>query len=248
MNWNDQDLELIESFLDGSISESQMKVFNEKLKNPDFKKEVEFQRNSLETIISFEKTKAKNELKTMLDESNIHLKVPKYNTRIVYTGLAFLLLALASYFIFYGDKSSDPQTVFAEAYIPFPADNEQRDFGNNTVELQRDANSLYASGEYALAVLKFEELISLDMNIARNRLFLANSYISIDQENKAIEILNSIKVNDDKLFVDHVDWYLLMAYLKKGDLAAIENQILKITGDKTHYYTSEAQILKSKLK
>ena len=95
MNWNDQDLELIESFFDGSLSESQLKVFNEKLKDPDFKKEVEFQRSSLETIISFEKVKVKNELKAMLVESDIQLNKPKSNISIVYIALAFLLLACA---------------------------------------------------------------------------------------------------------------------------------------------------------
>ena len=66
--------------------------------------------------------------------------------------------------------------------------------------------------------------------------FLGISYLELNQPDRAMEEFKKMTV-----YTEYADWYIALAYLKKGDADAAKLQLTKIAADPKHYYFTKAK-------
>ena len=70
------------------------------------------------------------------------------------------------------------------------------------------------------------------------------SYMSLNQSDKAIELLKSVIVEGDEEVIPHARWQLGLCYLKTGDIIRAREQ-LEILGDDPGFGKDAGRILRA---
>jgi tetratricopeptide (TPR) repeat protein len=119
--------------------------------------------------------------------------------------------------------------------------------GENSVSnpLLEKAEKAYNELDYPNAILYYKQLLNKDPNQDKYILFLGVSYLADNQTEQAIRLFNNSPYKNS-MYAEDINWYLALAYIKKGDTqtAAILLQNLAKVSD---YYKDQAWALYKKL-
>lgn len=119
--------------------------------------------------------------------------------------------------------------------------------GENSVSnpLLDKAEKAYNELDYPNAILYYKQLLNKDPNQDKYILFLGVSYLADNQPEQAIRLFNNSPYKNS-MYAEDINWYLALAYIKKGDTqtAAILLQNLAKVSD---YYKEQASALYKKL-
>jgi tetratricopeptide (TPR) repeat protein len=167
--------------------------------------------------------------------------------RIIMLGIAasFIgLLGFAAYNNLYAPQRIEK--LFAQNFKP--ADNFTSTVrGENSVSnpLLEKAEKAYNELDYPNAILYYKQLLNKDPNQDKYILFLGVSYLADNQTEQAIRLFNNSPYKNS-MYAEDINWYLALAYIKKGDTqtAAILLQNLAKVSD---YYKDQAWALYKKL-
>ena len=110
-------------------------------------------------------------------------------------------------------------------------------------------DSLYSTRNF-MAVIS--SAIAQQQSNQKDYFLAAQSYLQLNNTNKAIEFFEKIESMNDtatqKSFADETDYYLALAYIKNNNIDKAEKQLDKITSDKQHlFYNKAKEISKTKL-
>ncbi len=134
-----------------------------------------------------------------------------------------------------GSKTDAPANIYAAYFEPYPSLFEQKNGNEAPVDssILSQAMKAYANGQYKLANEAFQiaENQGIDFNQPQ-RFYRAMSLMSINQTEKAIEILLSLKNEGGGPFEEQVVWFLSLAYLKTNQVDKAK-QMLRATVDST---------------
>ncbi|PKV48181.1 hypothetical protein ATE84_0172 [Aquimarina sp. MAR_2010_214] len=98
------------------------------------------------------------------------------------------------------------QDLYGAYYEPFPVEDVMR--SNTNTEVQRIIKN-YAKGAYDSVAVVLEKRPNLDNQL---QLYLGNSYLNTDQEEKAVSLFKDIKSSGK--YYEVAKWYLSLTYLK----------------------------------
>lgn len=242
MSVDDQDIALIHQYLSHELSDEEAIAFEKRLEeSASLKAELAFQRKVLGHIQAEEKARLKVEMLEDFRQFKSESKSKKPAGRSIplrlVLGMAATLL-LISVFYFVVDKGNTSKDVFQEYYQAYD--------GAVIIRGEEDAFTeglmAYNAGDYqkALGLLLKED--SATASLAQRYLLIANSYLSLDQPEKAIEWLDKIPATSSSNLIYNQQWYLAMAYLLLDKPDEAKNLLTDIAAS-TSIYASQAEEL-----
>lgn len=211
-------LEIIERYINGSMTSQELKDFNQLLElDNDFKVKVE----DIKTMLLGIETQS---LKEQLDE--FHEGIPKtvvlninkkkfefFNFNKIAVAAA-IIIAIGSIWFF---NTPQNEKLYAKYFTPDPGLPTVMGTSDN-FEFY-DAMVNYKHGDYDIAIEKWELLQVKKPDNDTINYFLGVAHLANKNINDAIPFLErSIEAEDNFIFLDHAYLYLGLAYLKEGNI------------------------------
>ena len=239
MALSEQDLDLIESYLEGGLSPEEKSLVESKMADsPEFAQEVDFQRKVLAQIQAERKSRMKAEMltdfrqmKAVQAEEPVKRGVPWY-----WAAAAAIVLVGAFYFVV--NNQPGPEALFDDYYQAYDG-----------VVIARGEETALVNGINAYKNEDYEQALEVLLNVehtdlpeGQRQLLIGNCYMNLDQPNKALASFGRI---DDQVAVNILynrDWYIALALLKSGDVANARQSLEQIATS-SNIYASQAQAL-----
>lgn len=115
----------------------------------------------------------------------------------------------------------------------------------DTDALGAQAEQAFNDGHYENAYVLLQNYVSTNPENNLARLYLGISALETNRLEEAQSIFNQLKTEAGGQWADYGQWYLALAYLKRGDKAACRAELEEITEDSEWY--EEAQRLLDRL-
>lgn len=251
MSLDNENIKLIEKFLNGELSAEDQAILAERMKNNDFAKEFHFQKDALHTFRLFHDKKLKTYLNDHFPEEVKNLAQPtKDNNKKQFLIAPILLVAatIALFIIAYLWISGRHQTEtsdFTAFYKVYPAQPITR-------EPQSVANQVltkYKEGNYAEAASAAEKLIKTNLSETKKTellLILGNCYLNINELQKAANVFKQVKTSSDKILSQHGAWYYALTLLRQNNIEQCIKALDEIILSES-FYKQEATVLYNQL-
>ena len=209
---NDQDFQLIEHHLAGILSEDEDRLFSEKMKDPDFEKNVVL----IKELVKGIEIDATERLKASLQEEEIAIqknKKGRLSRKVLLMRVILSTAAIVGFLLIAVWWFSLPSNIYAEHFEPHK---------NVLVPIKLDATTKlkkeevfrqYDNNAFEAALEGFDELLALGDN-ADYLFYKANTLLSLGRIDEAIIILQELLKGQETQFMEESKWYLALAYIK----------------------------------
>ncbi|MEA3494956.1 MAG: hypothetical protein U9R42_02860 [Bacteroidota bacterium] len=249
-----ENIELIERYMDGNLSEEEKLIVESKIaNNPAFADEVELRKEINEAILEADVDDFKEKLEIVFQDQQEQNKVLEHFKSILYGKkkmlvASMLLLVIAISGIFLITNKNDMQYVIDNYYQPYEAKVLVRSDDTNPITIMLNtAMQKYEEQEYYEAVGLFEEVLKMDNKNIQGHLFSGISNFEIEEYLKANESFNYIINDNNNLYIDQAKWYLGFCYLEMEDKEKALDLFQNIS-ESDSYYKETAKKIVSKLK
>lgn len=239
------DIDLIEHYLDGSLSDTERLAFEERVsREAELRAQVEEMTLIREGIMRAsrkEVLKSLKELEATLPEVETPVIALWRNTWLqVAAGIS--LLAVCAYLLW--PRPQEPTQLFAEYFEPYPniIMPTVRGVVENDSTVKAQAFRAYDQNDYELAIQLFEKLSTQDEAVL---LYLGNSYLASGQPEKALLLFEKVLNNYD-VFDEQAEWYVAVSYLKLEEREKARAALQKVVARESSY-KSKAQLILDKL-
>ncbi len=240
MNTSKEDLDIIERYLNGDLSEDGAKIVKERLETDDDFKTLYTDyikgRKAIEYAL-------KNQLKEKVTKSLNEKKPTKTIWLKPISIAAGLIIVVAGAFWVFTQMDSSPQELYAEYFELPPTPNVRSQESSPDIQkaLLAYQNRNYASADTLIQPLLLQENVSRKEELI---LVYAGTLLELNRDTEAIAQLKLI--GQESALSQDAQWYLLMVYLKLNDPQAANEMLETIINTKNHYKLQEAEkILKS---
>lgn len=243
MKDNQDDIELIERYLNDELSEDQVRDF-ETRKNED--KEFNSLFEELSAIIPLIEDVSRKDVKDILtgfDEKNFGLEENTTRERSFLSPVlkiaAALALLIVSFFAFrYYTKPDQHQVLFAENFSPLPNQILPNTRGIEIPkEVKNQAYYQYELGQYESAIELFNQIPETDDDGAV-LLYSGISHLALEDYGNAKTLLQKYLVGQ-RPFHDEAQWYLFLSHVLSGDIATANETEKDMTSE--NYRKQEAK-------
>lgn len=228
MDLNDisqEEFERIEAYLNGMLSDEDLVVFENRLKNEDgLSTKVE----DIKTVLSGLETQAlKEQLNVFHEELSTKkqdeiINQPKVRTlnwkRIAVA--AVLIIGLGSFWIFNGNSN---QRLYAKYFSPDPGLPTTMS-SNSNYEFYYAMVS-YKKGDYKTAISKWEILHESKPKNDTLNYFIGSALMADKKVNEAISYFNNVTKQNDTTFKSEAFYYMGLAHLKSNDTKSAINAL-----------------------
>lgn len=233
MSLIDKDYQIIEKYLQGRLDTDEKVLFKQRLDDPDFREEYEFQEILQDELFS----QKRDEIVTLLKEEFIPKTVKPTSPKtlswiekikmwlnpiplrpVLRIGIVAVLLGLGILY-WQSNNSMTNQALYTKYYQP-----ESSDFilipvastnGNPKVVSKDDLKEAYDAGNHQLVLQITSALLKQEQDTIGILLLAANSHMQLGQMTEAIDILQVIvEQNNFPTYVNKAKWYQALAYLK----------------------------------
>ncbi|WP_299554674.1 hypothetical protein [Seonamhaeicola sp.] len=241
--------EKIDAYLNGKLEGYHLKSFQEALKVDEaLRSEVEKYRLVQTALkdkegIAFRK-KLQNidsELKNESANKKLTFNIPRINWK---SAAVFVILISLISLVYFQNLSSGKNDLFASYYVPYPMEDLTR---GEEISSHASFNKLalnYKNEDYE-KVIKILENKAETAASDQLKLYLGNSYLNVNKEDKAIKVFQSI--DEESAFYDDARWFLALTYVKMNKVnKAIP--VLKELNAYNNLYTGKASELIKALK
>ncbi|EZH71666.1 hypothetical protein ATO12_06815 [Aquimarina atlantica] len=202
----------IEGYLSHTLPEEEIIAFEKELAaNPELHEEVEKHRALHKTLSDQDTLDFKEKLmqisttiKEEQDTTSTSISAPYWK---IAASIAILLGVGMLLWYTYINSFNNTQDLYGAYYEPFPVEDAMR--GNTNNEEMQNIVKNYAKGAYDSVAVMLEKQPNLDNQL---RLYLGNSYLNINQEEKAVSSFKDI--NSNGKYYEVAKWYLSLTYLK----------------------------------
>ena len=238
----DSPYDLIESYLEGGMTEKQKADFEERLLTEE---ELQKALNEMKDAKNFLEEGASLFLKEKMQsfEQEAKGKVRPMFSWKVFSAAAVIALLIASFFWFQGPLSG-PEAV-RENFEPYAATSLR---GSAKMEnLFNQGVVAYERKDYTNAVLFFSQLNGDNPNYTEAQLYLGNALLAIKDYSSAVAPLEVVSKSKDIRFAEAGDWYLLLAYLGNEQTADFDALVGQIRTTSTHAYLNRIDELLNQL-
>lgn len=148
---------------------------------------------------------------------------------------AIFILIVAGYGLFqYTTTTND--SVFNDNFISYAVPVSRGNESTGSID------ELYNTGKYNEVIQSFD---TLSIKKPQDYFIVAQAYLHLNNTEDAIDNFRQLEnlnnVNSEKYFVEETDYYLMLAYIKNGNINEAEKKLNKITSDKQHLFFSKAK-------
>ncbi len=221
---------LLTNYFSNRLTQDEEQLFNELLESDvDFKAKFDFEQDLKRAI----KNKENQDLKSRLVsfEKEIVKEIPKSTPKKSYRYLAIaasVLILMGLAWMGYQDGSSSKyEDLYAANFREYPNTVFTITRGDTNGSLEREAFVAYESGNYFLAIEKFNQMPSEERQPYVD-FYLAQSYLNSGTNEKAREYFEKTITKADT-FIGESHWYLAMIALKEKDKEGAEHELKKLT-------------------
>ena len=241
----DSDLILIEKKLRNRCDPEETNLFEQKLTDPDFQQEWEFQKDLSVSSTLYAREKHLQRWKKY-DDSSGKLRGLWINPRKFAYAASFLLLIVSGFFL-NRYFNPGPKQLYKQYYSSYPPTWSGPTRSEGEMSKEDLAFSYYSIGEYELAIDLFEDLKDSLGNKAQIRFFLGVASMETREYSRAIASFKEVITAESLLFSEAAEWHLALSYLvtdKKEESISLLEKIIQTNG---HEYKEKASRLLSKL-
>ena len=256
MNIEEQDIVLIEKYLEGNLGAGEQETFENRMEgDPQFSQWVAQTENMVSGIKHAGRKDIAQQLSDLeatlpeldLEETSkvIELKPSRYRYwAAIAAGLALVLIS-SLFLLNYYSETTD-QDLFTAYYEPYSGDL-SRSGEEDLSDKRAKAHYAYSIQQYDVAISLFEEVISQEPT-SKERFFLGNAYLTKGEGVKAAKQFEEVLGDSDYPLQDQARWYLALSQLKAAKTALAKNTLEKITETPGSFYYEKAEELLDKLK
>jgi TolA-binding protein len=149
---------------------------------------------------------------------------------------------LGAVILFKSIHPSNPQKLFSSFYEPFTAVSPIVR-GNNTNDLYISGINSFKTGDYKNAAKAFEQSSNINPLIGSPVFYLGLTALETGDYDKAIKDLNSV-VAEAGVYSKEAEWYLGLAYLKKGNTEDARKCFEELSKTSSYYKDRSEKILR----
>lgn len=265
------DIQLIEKYIDGILTDSEKRLFDDKYAhNPAFKQETEAYKKVLKAIqvggrqnimAIFSQEEAKIQEKTLV------VPMPTFKYRNILRGFviaaSIAFVASASIWLLQSKEQTGEDILKSVEIRPMGntwttnVRSQRSDgaispkekyfiatYGENNTELLLQAFEFYNTNTvegYTKAAATFAQVTAKNDSLY---LYKGISYLKANAPDKAVESLKNLANTENAAFKPNAEWYLMLAYLKQNDLTKAKVLKEKIMNAAVHVYKPEASKVK----
>lgn len=231
-----EDLEKIESFLSGEMTETESEAFRLKMKkDPKLESQVKQTRLMLvgirEATLHEKLNEFHNEIKSGKAQAPVRKMLPKFwiaaASAVIVVSVTMLLIL-----------NSKEENLFADYYQPDQGLMTTMGNADNNYEFNR-AMVDYKSGKYKPAIERWITLFDPNSSNDTLNYFIGSSYLALEEAEKAIPYFKQVLEVNYSVFKDDATWYLGLALLKEGKKSEAIIQIEKSDNPEKHKLLSE---------
>ncbi|MCH2085332.1 MAG: hypothetical protein MK226_23310 [Saprospiraceae bacterium] len=207
MPLQEQDHILIEKYLLQQLTAVDQSIFDQRLNDPDFQKELELQKDLMVALRAEGRSQLKDQLQNIEQriqrEEDVQVTTPQHQFRIarIMAIAASVALILAAIYFFSNQKKSGGQ-IFAQHFEPYP----------NIVAPLNKSNPETGNREkafHAYELKNYEEAIQLLNGLPKSdttHFYIGLANLSLNQPQKAIDFFDKIKKKDSPFYIP-MNWY-----------------------------------------
>lgn len=237
MEFTDKDIEQLENFWKGNISEADRLALENR-----FETDLNFRKKADELRLFTEGLKVLKEREMRKHIKDINTKLPPFDPpsstnwlKIGIVALAIALAAFAVWFFMIREEEQPLSPMVAAYFEPYPALGITR--GEDDKNIKTEALRTYAVGDFKKAI----PLLHKAFDIERDSSLLFYESIALigsGQSEQAKAILKNLK-GTDALQFDSIEWYLALAYLETKDKENALNLLKKLADTDPSRFLSE---------
>ncbi|MFY0591646.1 hypothetical protein [Roseivirga sp.] len=238
--------DLIDRYFSNELDKNELKEFNDRLANdPEFNQEFQ----EIKEIKYAVKIEARKELKSLFTdiEDSLTEELPTNNQtamKRVLTVAASLILLISASYLLIGNGQPNPQDVFTEYYTTYNALNGQtRGEAMDNSSLSAQAYNAYETGNFALAVEKFESLLEVEKT-AESYFYNGIANIEIGNYDAALKNLNTT-LNNFSTYKDQSKWFISLTLLNIEKEEEALSTLVSLASKKGFYKSKSKQALES---
>ena len=219
MNIEEKDIDLIEQYLEGTLSEEDLRLFSNRIsQDEEFRSTLE----EMETMVSGIRYSGRRQVLNRLEELEANLPevtldsqkkiVPMYRRTWFAAAASVLIIALSAVWMLTGNQP-DHQDLFNSYYTPYlnVVNPTLRADQPNNIPVRDQAYQAYDRQEYQKAIDAF---LSIPENekAAEDQLYLGISYLSLQNSAAAVPVLEQY-IGQQEQFSLQATWYLALAHV-----------------------------------
>ncbi|MFT5833772.1 MAG: tetratricopeptide (TPR) repeat protein [Cognaticolwellia sp.] len=187
-------------------------------------------------------------MKEVTTNINDNRTEPQKKNKAFLIGIILVILLILGVTSFFRTAKSTESELFTAYFEPFP------DVIVNRNEEESDLLTIgmaaYNYSDYTIAAIRLEQFLNRDDisedNQKNTPIYVGISNLAIGNINSAVQYFKTI-IEQHDTFKAQAEWYLALAYLKKGDLGNCEKKLRNIQSKSKHDYHSEAVELLKKI-
>ena len=245
--------DLIEKYLDGTLSESEQMLFDQALADESFRINLIFQAKLLDELKLQKSQEIIDQIKQKAESADLIIKTTSTKRLLPFAfkiAAAFLVLLAVIYFINpFDGVNYDKQ--FEQYMIDYPVNLIERGSGNENdisqIEDQailKEALKAYTNNDYLTAASKFELINDPNERLLLNQ---ASAYLRLKKADKAINILRPLCSSTAENIADNANWYLALAYIQKNEIQRAIDLLNVISKTDDSLWMSQAKSLLTEL-
>ena len=239
---HEKDIELIESYLDNTLSPVQLKAVEARLQaDSEFRKMMEIIRDLPSAVTSSSEDFRADLKKVMTENEPRHAKTHSISRRRIILGIA-AALALLLMVTFLVQKKS-PENLFAEHFTLPPENITVRDNQSSDAKLTNALQS-YSEGDHQGAIDHFRPYLEAMPEHQAARFFYSLSLLADGQYREGRQNLLQLKGKAGS-YTNSVEWYLGLIHLKTGNLGEAKASMSELAESNSSYAESARKILRS---
>lgn len=232
--------EKIEAYLSQSLPKDELLKFEAEIaKNIELQNEIE-KHKSLHEVLGDKDTLAFKEKLTDISKKIKEEKTTSsfFSAKWKVAATIIVVVGIGSFLWYTSTVQNKALDLYASYYEPFPVEDVTR--GESNTKFKQVIKN-YNNQEYSEVIIALENIANLKDEFT---LYLGNSYIKTDQEQKAIVQFEKIQKNSK--YYENSRWYLALTNLKLGKIKKTISLLEEIIGY-NGIYKSSALSLKEAL-
>lgn len=236
MDQDIKDIELIEDWRKGTLSDQELTAFEERYaRDEDFRRKAEDYSRIMSEIRLYGQQGFMDKLRQW-DTEIAGEKKPKVIPLRRYLSIAAAILVIlipVGYLLLSDMFPADHQELYTSYFHPYDDVISERSGDSGLLE---KGLSAYNLGNYNQAVTWLGGYLEENPGQYDAATYLAISHLALGETDKASAILSDVSKNSSGLFREVSEWYLALAYLKSEQTAALEQQLELILAQPDHMY------------
>lgn len=235
---------LINGYIEGSLSESQLEEFEQLLEtDTEFKSAFEFEKE-LKFALKKNERKEIKELFSSLNkrEEKNRGKVISMRSWLAAASIA-LVVGLGTWLFFFNDPNINSEQLYLTHFTPYENVVHPIERSNQLQDLKTRAFTAYEDRDYDLALALFKEL-HVKQNDSYIEFYEAIVLMQLNQHAEAIPLLRTYIENNGEL-KDRAHWYLALSYLKMEKIEACGSELRKLVALKSFKFEDAQKILET---